>query len=133
MQINFKEQLKWNSSCYGREVRNGFIRLRFDKEISWRRVNVYKCNEKIPNIKKLEGRLCGRGVDDCDICHLYVEYNYAGYCKKYEECIHIDDIRPIEELPDIDEEDIYPCFISGYAKREEDGSILIVFGKKKEE
>ena len=51
----------------------------------------------------------------------------------HEECIHIKDIRPIEELPDVDEEDIYPCFIRGYAKREDDGSLLIVFGKSKEE
>ena len=51
----------------------------------------------------------------------------------HEECIYIKDIPPIEELPDMDEDDSYPCFISGYAKREKDGSILIVFGKRKEE
>ena len=27
----------------------------------------------------------------------------------------------------------YPCFISGYVKREDGASILIVFGKSKEE
>lgn len=132
MNINFEKQLEWSSSCFGREIKNGFIRLKLNKEIEWRQVNVYNCNEKIPNIKKLERRLCGRGIDDCDICNLYVQYNYAGYCMDHEECIQIKDIRPIEELPDIDEEDIYPCFISGYAKREDDGSILIVFGKSKE-
>ena len=133
MNINFEKHLKWTSSCFGREIKNGFIRLKLNKELTWRHVNVYNCKEKIPNIKKLERRLCGRGIDDCDICHLYVWYNYAGYCMNHEECIHIEDIRPIEELPDVDEEDIYPCFISGYAKREDDGSILIVFGKSKEE
>ena len=133
MNINFEKQLKWSSSCFGREIKNGFIRIKLNKELTWRHVNVYNCNEKIPNIKKLERRLCGRGIDDCDICHLYVQYNYAGYCMNHEECIHIEDIRPFEELPDIDEEDIYPCFISGYAKREKDGSILIVFSKSKEE
>lgn len=133
MNINFEKELKWNARCFGRGIKNGFIRLKLNKELEWRHVNVYNCNEKIPNIKKLERRLCGKGLDDCDICHLYVEYNHAGYCRRYEECIDVNDIRPIEELPDIDEKNIYPCFISGYAKREKDGSILIVFGKKKEE
>ncbi len=132
MQINCKNQLEWSSSSYGRKISNGFIRLKLNKELEWRRVNVYGCNEKIPNIKKLEQRVCGDGEDEIDICHLYVTYRYAGYCKGYEECIGINDIRPLEEIPDIDEEDIYPCFISGYAKKENDGSILIVFGKGKE-
>jgi len=132
MQINCKKQLGWSSSSYGREISNGFIRLKLNKELEWRRVNVYDSNEKIPNIKKLERRICGDGEDEIDICHLYVTYRYAGYCKNYEECIDINDIRSMEEIPDIDEEDVNPCFISGYAKKENDGSILIVFGKKKE-
>ncbi|MBQ8375372.1 MAG: hypothetical protein IJX98_07380 [Clostridia bacterium] len=133
IQINFKKELEWNSSCFGREIENGFIRLKLDKEIEWRRVNVYGCNEKIPNIKKLERRLCGRGIDDCDICHLYVYYKYAGYCREYEECIGIDDIRPWEEIEKEEKKNGFGSYIGGYAKREEDGSILIVFGKSKEE
>ena len=74
MNINFEKELQWNSSCFGREIINGFIRLKLNKKLEWRHVNVYNCNEKIPNIKKLERRLCGKGLDDCDICHLYVEY-----------------------------------------------------------
>lgn len=132
MQINCKKQLKWSSSSYGREISNGFIRLKLNKELTWRHVNVYECNEKIPNIRKLERRICGKGEDEIDICHLYVTYRHAGYCRDYEECIGINDIRPPEAIPDIDEEDIYPCFISGYAKKENDGSILIVFGKERE-
>ena len=41
-----------------------------------------------------------------------------------EECIQIDDIRPIQ---DKDEDEWY--YISGYAEKQKDGSILIVFGK----
>ena len=130
--INFKRQLEWTSSCFGREIENGFIRLKLNKELTWRYVNVYNCNEKVPNIKKLERRLCGKGIDDCDICHLYVSYNYAGYCKDYKERIKINDIRPIAELEKETEENGFSSYISGYAKRETDGSILIVFGKCKE-
>ena len=133
MQIKLKKELKWNSSCFGREVESGFIRLKLDKEMEWRCVHVYDCNEKIPNIKKLERRLCGSGTDDCDICNLYVHYKYAGYCREYEECIGIDDIRPWEVLEKEEKENGFGSYISGYAKREKDGSILIVFGKAKEE
>lgn len=133
MNIDFEKELQWNSSCFGREIRNGFIRLKLNKKLEWRRVNVYNCNEKIPNVKKLERRLCGKGLEDCDICHLYVEYNYAGYCRRYEECIDVKDIRPIEEIEREEEENGFGAYISGYAKREEDGSILIVFGKSRDD
>ena len=131
MQINFEEQLEWNSSCYGREIRNGFIRMRFDEEITWRRADVY-CGAKKNTVKNFTKRLCGKGVDAIDICNLYVTYKYAGYCLNREECIGVPDIRPVEEQEYEDEHGI--CYhVSGYAKRENDGSILIVFGKKREE
>lgn len=131
MQIHFEKQLEWNSNCYGRELKNGFIRLRFDKEISWRKAEVY-CGAKKNTLKNFTRRLCGKGVDDIDITHLYVTYHYAGYCLDREECIGVPDIRPLEEQEYEDENGI--CYhVSGYAKKESDGSILIVFGKKKEE
>ncbi len=130
MQINFKEQLEWNSSCYGREVRNGFIRLRFDEEITWRRAEIY-CGTKGNTVKNFTKRLCGKGVDKIDICHLYVTYKYAGYCLNSEERIGVPDIRPVDEQGYEDENGI--CYhVSGYAQKENDGSILIVFGKEKE-
>lgn len=131
MQLNFEERLEWNSSCFGRDLRNGFIRLRFDEDITWRKADIC-CGEKKNTIKNFTKRLCGKGVDDIDICHLYVTYNYAGYCLDREECIGVPDIRPIEEQEHEDENGI--CYhVSGYAKKENDGSILIMFGKKKEE
>ena len=131
IQINFERNLEWNSSCFGREVKNGFIRLKFDDKITWRKADVY-CGSKRPTIKNFQRRLCGKGEDIIDICHLYVTYTYAGYCMPYEECIGLKDIRPIEEQERAEEDYTIPCFISGYAKRENDGSILIVFGKGKE-
>ena len=131
MQLNFKKELEWNSSCFGRELQDGFIRLRFKENITWRKANIY-CEAKKNTVQNFIKRICGKDIDDIDICNLYITYNYAGYCKEYIERISINDIRPLEELPDIDEPDICPCFISGYAKKENDGSILIVFGKEKE-
>ena len=80
----------------------------------------------------METRLCRDRIDDIDICHLYVEYKHAGYCRSYEECLCVEDIRPMEEIEREEEENGFGSYISGYAKREKDGSILIVFGKKRE-
>ena len=132
MQVNCKNQLAWYSSSYGREILNGFIRLKLNKELTWRRVNVYDCDEKIPNIRKLERRICGNGEDEIDICNLYIDYRYARYCRDNEEAIYVEDIRPMEENERDEEENGFGSYISGYAKKENDGSILIVFGKKKE-
>ena len=124
MKLDFYDELEWGASSFRRRLRSGYIRLKLDKEITWRRSNVYwgKCKDEI---RKLENRLCGKGKDVIDICHLYVTYDYAGYCTYLEECIEIDDIRPIEVQED--DEDGY---VSGYAEKQKDGSVLIVFGKQ---
>lgn len=132
MQINCHKTLRCGPLSYRREVCNGFIRFKFDEKFVWRRADIY-CGSKKNTLKNLTKRLCGKGEDDIDICNLYIYYQDAGYGREHEECIGIDDIRPVEVLPNGDEENIYPCFISGYAKKEKDGSILIVFGKSKGE
>jgi len=136
VQLTFERELTWTSSCYGREIRGGYIRLKLDKELTWRWVNVYNCDERPLKIKKLERRLCGKGFDDMDICHLYITYRYAGYAMKRVECLDTKQIFPQNITPqngDIDDEfdDEIP-YVSGYAKKEKNGTILIVFGKEKE-
>ncbi len=123
IQLHFENELYWGSSAFFRQVRNGYIRLKFDKEITRRRSNVNWMLGK-DAIKRQEKRLYGKGKDVTDICHLYVTYDYAGYCMKLEECIDIKDIRPIKEQ-EADEWN----YISGYAEKQKDGSVLIVFGK----
>ena len=123
MQLNFEKELDWGSSAFNRKLHNGFIRLKFDKKITWRRSSVDWVSGK-DTLAKMEKRLCGKGRSEIDICHLYVTYNYTGYCMNLEECIQIDDIRPIQ---DKDEDEWH--YISGYAEKQKDGSILIVFGK----
>ena len=90
--------------------------------ITWRKSNVEGISGK-DMIDKIKKRLCGKGRSEIDICHLYVTYDYAGYCMSLKECIHIDDIRPVKEQQK-DEN-----YVSGYAEKQKDGSILIVFGK----
>ena len=130
MQINFEKELEWNSSCYGRQVRSGFIRLKFNKEITWRKADVY--GGTIRNtVKNFEKRLCGKGEDVIDICNLYVTYQYAGYSWNKIEHISTNDVRSTLEIESDAEKYGFDTYVSGYAKKEDDGSILIVFGKKK--
>lgn len=142
IRINFKKQLIWNSGCLGREIESGYLRLKLNKSFTWREFTLHDC-DKLPSVNKLERRLCGKGVDDCDICHLYITYHYAGYGIGFRECVDVRDIRYADQpikwhdcesdyYDDDEEDDDDPCFVSGYAKREKDGSILIVFGKSKQ-
>ena len=123
MQLNFEKELEWSSSSFTRKLRNGFIRLKFNKNITWRKSNVCWTSER-DALTEIKNRLCGKGRSEIDICHLYITYDYAGYCMKLEECVEVDDIRPDREL----EEDEWN-YISGYAEMQKDGSIMIVFGK----
>ena len=123
MQINFEKELEWGSSSFVRKLRNGFIRLKFNKNITWRKSNLYPVSGR-NTLAKIEKRLCGKGRSEIDICHLYITYDYVGYGIDLEECVQIDDIRPIQEQ----EEDEWN-YISGYAEKQKDGSIMIVFGK----
>ena len=133
IQLNFHEKLDWNSSGFARTIRDGFIRLKLNPEISWRKINLedeWK-GKKSKGIASLEKRLVWKNnIDDIDICHLYITYDYAGYSINREECIEINDIRPNECFDSIEEDTYDDIFISGYAERQKDDSILIVFGKE---
>ena len=122
MKLDFEEELEWVSS-FRRKLRSGYIRLKFDKEITWRSSNVDWINGK-DRVRTLEKRLCGKGKDTIDICHLYVTYDYAGYGLDLEECIGIGDIRSVEE-----QENDEWNYTSGHAEKQKDGSILIIFGE----
>lgn len=132
VQLKFGQELDWNSSGYAREIKGGFIQLRLSPKISWRKVNLADewMGRKTRGIAPLEKRLCRKGEDVIDICHLYVTYDYAGYGIKREEHIAIHDIRPAEYFERLEREDIYDeSFISGYARKQDDGTIMIVFGE----
>ena len=123
MQLNFEKELEWSSSSFARKLCSGFIRLKFNKDFTWRKSNV-DWMSGADTLDKIKNRLCGKGRSEIDICHLYITYDYAGYGLELEECVEVDDIRPAKEQ----EEDEW-SYISGYAEMQKDGSIMIVFGK----
>ena len=147
--LNFKEELCYISE-YSREISGGYMRIKFNKEYIDRHYyeNIYDYHKK-PSIKKLEERIVGKGESEIDICHLYVTYLRGGTSFYLEEHIVVpeiekadaDELSPSDyektrtEISEDEDDDEY-CdsykyepFISGYAKRDKDGSILIVFGK----
>ena len=144
LNLSFKEGLDWNYGGYGRQLDGGFIKLKLDHEFYWRKVHIYEDwkPESKRAMKQLERRLCGKGGEDyVDICHLYVSYNYAGCGTDFEERISVNDIRPEYHSSDDYDYDDFDCydddddddyddeiFISGYAKKQDDGSIIIFFG-----
>lgn len=142
--LSFEDELEWNSDGYGRRLQGGFIKLRLNPDITWRRVNLHDDwnAEKRGAINRLVRRLSGRkGQDYVDICHLYVTYDYAGFGMDFEERISVEDIRSskrpnndfgvndydFDEDYD-DEDDDYDFFISGYAEKHKDGTVFIFFG-----
>lgn len=133
MQLQFEEELVWGGGDLFRNLKCGFIKIKFDKSITYRRAN-FLDNDKV-TIRKLEKRLLWRKMQsDHDICHLYIDFDYAGFGSDRTECVEIEDIRPDEEferLQKLEDEGVYSFdyFIGGYCKKQEDGTILITFGK----
>ena len=67
-----------------------------------------------------------------DICNLYFSNYYCGYGLEREEVIGLKDLSKYPDNYGEDEVDYNIPNISGYAKKQKDGSILIMFGKKKQ-
>ncbi len=137
IQLQFEKELVWGSDDLYRNIKSGYIKLKFDKEKKYRRINFLDDGKF--TVKQLEQRLCGKkGQAPHDICHLYVKYYYAGYGLSRTEIIEAEDIRSDEELEQIDkseEEGDYDLdyFIGGYCKKQNDGTLIITFGKNAEE
>ena len=133
MKLELAKELEWGGGAFLRRIEGGYIRLKLDKAFTWRRVNVF-CGNSKSDLKMLTRRLCGKkGRGLIDICHLYVNYNHGGYGMEYNECIKVNDVCDFDAMTDEEyakwEEECYD-FISGYAEKQEDGSVLIVFGKQ---
>ena len=131
----FAEELEWGSAELYRNLVGGYLRIRFDPAMVSRDVSIYSDNiKRISTVKGVEKRICGKGAEMHDICHLYLTYSFTGYGSQREECIEIPDLT---EYPDESQlsEDEYPDlpFVSGYAKRCADSSIVIAFGRNAKE
>lgn len=137
IQLQFENELVHGSGDLVRCVKGGFIKFKFDKEIDFREARFLGCL-KSQTLKEFKKRLCPKGdISTHDICHLYINYDYAGFGSRRTECIEIGDIRPDEELERIEgleEEGDYRFedFVGGYCKKCSDGTIIISFGKSAE-
>lgn len=135
--LSFEEQLEWDGGDFCRVVKSGTLKLRFEEDYLDRDVHFWESERKKPGIRKIIRRICGKGEDIHDICHLYITYENSN-CQygQGEEKIEIPDMRFYEEITDdCDEaleedscEDI-DLYIGGYAKLEQDGTVTVKFGK----
>lgn len=136
MQIVTETELVWSSHDFCRQIKNGYIVWRPDKEIIWRDVNAwFMIFHKSSTIQNLQKRLLpNKRINDHNICRLYINYNYAGFGLSRRECIEVNDIRDqsvLQELERLEEEENIPndSYIGGYCEKQYDGTILITFGK----
>ena len=106
------------------------------KEYRNRDANLYAPEQKGPTIRKIIKRLCGKGRDIHNICHLYITYGYVGYGHLLEEKIDIADMCIYEEKPGVYDEElgeyIYDVgddlYIGGCANAERNGIVTVQFG-----
>ena len=131
--LEFASQLEWGAAEIYRKVIGGYIRVKLDS--SYHRNYSFIVEQKTVKTSDFEKRLCGKkGESTHDICHLYVDFNHAGYGTQHTECIEVDDMKSDEELDKLEklEEETgeeHCWFESGYCKKLNDGSIIIAFGK----
>lgn len=137
MQLQFEEELVWGGGDLFRNIKCGFIKVKLDKGIDYRQVH-FLDDDKV-TIKKLQKRLLWKKTQsDHDICHLYINFGYAGFGSVRTECVEIEDVRSDEELERLGrlegEEDFgFDDYIGGYCKKQKDGTIVITFGKNAKE
>ena len=134
MQLNFHNKLCSDGSGYSRAVKNGYIKLKLDKDNSTRYINLATewLGKKTVGLAPLYQRLYGRkGKAVIDICYLDIYFNYRASGLKCDESLILHDIRTEEHVGEPENEEFYNSFhISGYAEKQNDGSALIVLGKK---
>ncbi len=137
--LTFEEQLEWGGGDFCRNVKSGVLKLQLLKEFSDRVANLYDPKGKGATVRKIIKRLCGKGQDIHDLCHLYITYYYVGYGHLLEEKIEIADMQLYEEKPngydeeneeseeymDDGEDDFY---IGGCATAERGDIVTIKFG-----
>lgn len=130
MRLNYGRELEWGSGELYRIIKGGFIDIKFKRKRSRSRTLLFSGK---PTIRRMTKRLCGKGIDDIDICHLYITHNNSEYDCAKEEIMEVPDFDwdEIEDLTEDLEEGCWKPCISGYAEKQKNGVIHIVFGKRK--
>lgn len=136
-QIKFDAELEWGSNGYVRKIDTGYLYIVLDSSINTFRkndfFNKFKCGKE--GNKTIRKRICGKkGFDLHDICHLYITYTSHALTQSHE-CIEIQDIRSDEEFLAIEKmeektgQEYYPYCVGGYSELDDEGDIIILFGK----
>ena len=154
MNLEFEKELEWNSSGYVRTIKKGYLKIKFDQYYTGRYLSVYCEDKDEATLEDAEERICDKGISPIDICHLYIEY--YRHIPHTGEAIQIDSLAykaqdedistKIDDYGDYDKEDEfyvdedneyynddYEPYVSGYAEKQQDGSILIFFGESLED
>lgn len=120
MQLNLNDQLYEYSDNYIRQLTNGYIVVKFDPSIFYRKI--YLLSElKTYKTKHLKQRLChNKDKITHNICLLDIHYDYAGYGLNHSETIDTNGIWANDDL-----------FIGGYCEKLDDNVICIHFKKLK--
>ena len=134
--LTFENQLKWAGGNFCRSIQSGVLKLQFLNYFRNRDVHFWTPENKKTTIRIIKKRLCGKGQDIHDICHLYITYGYIGYGYVLEEKIEIADMCFYDEKPEVynkeEGEEIFDAadefFIGGCANTEQDGSVTVKFG-----
>ena len=114
--LEFDNKLVYAGGDYSRCIVGGYIKIK-PQNLNYRSVEFFSGSDKA----KITRRLCGeKGVFHHDICRLYVEYTHAGYGYIMEEVIETKEIVDPQYTK-------HYVYISGYAEKQKDGTILISF------
>ena len=120
LNLNFEKKLNWCASNFCREIKNGYIKIKLDKNVKHREC-CFVDERTSHNYRNVMKRITGN-KSKCkhDVCNLYISYNYEG---------NYNEERLI--INDISESDLYYVFEGGYCETK--GEVIIIyFGKKME-
>ena len=123
LKLNLNEKLDEDSSDYKRQLINGYIKVKLDPEITYRNISLAS-NVKYPKVKHIKERLIdGDEKTTHNICHLYINYEYAGFGTAREESITVNGDWIDDKTIDED----YAYLVSGYCIKEKNDVIGIYF------
>lgn len=123
LKLNLNEKLDEDSGDYKRQLINGYIKVKLDPEITYRYISLAR-NVKYPKVKHIKGRLInGNEKTTHNICHLYIDYEYAGFGTGRVESIIVNG----DWIYDRTVYEDYSHFVSGYCIKEKNDVIAIYF------
>lgn len=131
MDLSFEEELTRYQRGYFRELKQGYIKIKLTEHMDYRNVDLYD-GRKVYKKKHLANRLVKKNKCFSTITVLRIYYHYDDYnVREYEDI----DVKALHISKNgffdfgIDSDYIQDIHISGYTKREDKDTIVIVLGK----